>query len=302
MTGGRLNIGNALACGNQAKVVLSAPANGFVVGRDRRHPDQGPGRQLRRSGRDRQRHGHRQRDAGGAVGGEPGHRSVHGELHRQRAGRADGDGDRDDRELHGQPDGERQRVPELHLPGRALLVGRRDGCRAARRRRRRRCVLDAQHRVPDLVLRADVLDRVHLLERLSHPRVERGSDRASQCGDTHDRDAQRRDRAVLGRPVPRSDRLGACRGQRRGAEPHALRRVVQRPALQRSRAAARSRSRRSSRRTATFGTSTWTRASNRPGIRPGTRAARRRRASSARTASSAGRSRSTSRCSRTGGP
>ena len=32
VTGGRLNIGNALACGNQAKVVLSAPANGFVAG------------------------------------------------------------------------------------------------------------------------------------------------------------------------------------------------------------------------------------------------------------------------------
>ena len=32
MTGGRLNIGNALACDNQAKVVLSAPANGFVAG------------------------------------------------------------------------------------------------------------------------------------------------------------------------------------------------------------------------------------------------------------------------------
>ena len=32
VTGGRLNIGNALACDNQAKVVLSAPANGFVAG------------------------------------------------------------------------------------------------------------------------------------------------------------------------------------------------------------------------------------------------------------------------------
>ncbi len=32
VTGGRLNIGSALACVNQAKVVLSAPANGFVSG------------------------------------------------------------------------------------------------------------------------------------------------------------------------------------------------------------------------------------------------------------------------------
>ena len=32
VTGGRLNIGNALACANEPKVVLSAPANGFVAG------------------------------------------------------------------------------------------------------------------------------------------------------------------------------------------------------------------------------------------------------------------------------
>ena len=62
-------------------------------GRDRRHPDQGPGRQLRRSGRARQRHGHRQRDAGGSVRGDPGHRPVHGQLHGQRSGRSDGYGD-----------------------------------------------------------------------------------------------------------------------------------------------------------------------------------------------------------------
>ncbi len=71
VTGGRLNIGNALACDNAPQVVLSAPANGFVAGRERRDPDQGPRRQLRRSGRARQRHGHRQRDTGGAVGREP---------------------------------------------------------------------------------------------------------------------------------------------------------------------------------------------------------------------------------------
>ena len=59
--------------------------------------------------------------------------------------------------------------------------------------------------------------------------------------------------------------------------------------------AARSRSRRSSRRTATSGSSTWTRASSRPGIRRGTRAARRQRASSVETASSVDRSPSTSR-------
>ena len=113
-----------------------------------------------------------------------------------------------------------------------VLVGRRDRCSAARRRRRRRCVLDAQHRVPDLVLRADVFDRVHLVERLPDSRVERGSDRPPQCGNTHHGRAQRRDRTVLGRPVPGSERLRPCRGQRRRAEPHALRRVVQRPALQ----------------------------------------------------------------------
>ena len=32
VTGGRLNIGSALACANEPKVVLSAPANGFVAG------------------------------------------------------------------------------------------------------------------------------------------------------------------------------------------------------------------------------------------------------------------------------
>ena len=32
VTGGRLNIGTALSCGNEPKVVLGAPANGFVVG------------------------------------------------------------------------------------------------------------------------------------------------------------------------------------------------------------------------------------------------------------------------------
>ncbi len=63
-------------------------------GRERRHPDQGPGCELRSSGRNRKCHGNRQRNSRGVVGGESRHRSVHGELCRQRAGSAFGYGER----------------------------------------------------------------------------------------------------------------------------------------------------------------------------------------------------------------
>ena len=63
-------------------------------GRERHHPDQGPGCELRSSGRNRKCHGNRQRNSRGVVGGESRHRSVHGELCRQRAGSAFGYGER----------------------------------------------------------------------------------------------------------------------------------------------------------------------------------------------------------------
>ncbi len=298
VTGGRLNIGNALACDNEPQVVLSAPANGFVAGVNDVIPIKVLGANCAVP-------------AGlgnvtATVNGTPvalsaaspdtglytGSYTVTGPGAADRHGDGDASAASTDSET-----ANGNAYPNYTCQDAPVLVGRRDRCGAARRRRRRRCVLDAQHRIPDLVLRADVLDRVCLLERLPHPRVERGSDRPPQRGDSHHRGAQRRDRTVLGRPVPGSERLCPCRGQRHGAEPNALRRVVQRPALrlpldQRHR----SRSRQSSRRTATSGSSTWTRASSRPGIRRGTRAARRRPASSGRTASSVGRSPSTSRC------
>ena len=97
-------------------------------GRERRHPDQGPGRELRSSGRNRERHSNRQRNARGAcrrrvpdTGLYTGSYAVNG------PGALSVTATRDGRGLHRQRDGERQRVSELHLPGRAVLVGRRHG-------------------------------------------------------------------------------------------------------------------------------------------------------------------------------
>ena len=103
--------------------------------------------------------------------------------------------------------------------------------RASSERRQGRRVLDALDRLPRHVVRPDVHVRVRLVERLSHARLERRCYSAPERPAPEHCDAERRSRAVLGRPQPRRRRWGVRGAQRHCPEPHAPCRVAQRPSL-----------------------------------------------------------------------
>ena len=213
VTGGRLNIGNALACDNQAKVVLSAPANGFVAGVN----DVIPIKVLGANCAVPAGIGNVMATVNGTPvalsAASPDTGLYTGSYAVNGPGALTVTATRDGRGLHRQRVGERQRVSELHLPGRALLVGRRHGCSAALRRGWRRHVLDSQHHLPVPVFRTDPWTAFVSSNGFLALGSSAGATALLNVAHPDDRGSERRDRTVLGRPPPGRDGFRPCSGQ-----------------------------------------------------------------------------------------
>ena len=135
VTGGRLNVFNAVSCSNAPKTVLLTPLNGFSVhdGAAGRHPY--VRRQLCVARGSRQCQRERERHAGHDDRREPGQRPLQRHVYadQRRAARRHCHGD-DQREL-GRRDGVgyrfRRQLRAVHLPGRERRLHRCDGRHAA---------------------------------------------------------------------------------------------------------------------------------------------------------------------------